>query len=62
MGFDIPPGSVLSAPAAARAYLRERDDPPCKLLLRDSLKADFRGLAESDDDAQAVVIGDIGDA
>ncbi len=61
MGFGIDAQQILSAPVAARNYLRQRGSPRCLLVLRDEVKADFSEFPQSDADAEAVVIGDIGD-
>lgn len=62
MGFDIDPSLVISAPIAARNYLRRLGDPQCMLVLRDAVKADFREFQQTEEHADAVVIGDIGEA
>lgn len=62
MGFDINPGEILSAPEAAKVYLENKGRPVCKLLVNDEVLDDFRDFKQSDTDARAVVIGDIGNA
>lgn len=62
LGFAIDAQAILSAPMAARNYLRQRGSPCCLLVLNETVKADFGEFRESGTDAQAVVIGDIGEA
>jgi HAD superfamily hydrolase (TIGR01458 family) len=62
LGFDIPAEEILTAPVAARQYLRGKPDVVCKFLLNDPVLHDFQEFAVSDINANAVVIGDIGDA
>jgi HAD superfamily hydrolase (TIGR01458 family) len=52
----------LSAPAAAKDYLEKKGRPVCKLVVNDEVLGDFRAFTQSDSDARAVVIGDIGNA
>jgi HAD superfamily hydrolase (TIGR01458 family) len=62
MGFTVAAKEILSAPEAARIYLENKGRPPCKLLVNGEVLGDFRDFAQSDADAQVVVIGDIGNA
>ncbi len=62
LGFDIPAKEIISAPQAALLYLRRQDNPVCRLLLREDVKQDFKEFRQSDDDAEYIVLGDIGDA
>ncbi len=62
LGFDIPGREIISAPQAALRYLQRQENPVCRLLLADDVKKDFAGLAQSDTEAQFIVIGDIGNA
>ncbi len=62
MGLAIEAGEILSAPEAARLYLESKGRPVCKLLLNAEVLGDFRDFQQSDTEAQAVVIGDIGNA
>lgn len=62
MGFAVDAGEILSAPEAARVYLENKGRPVCKLLVNAEVQGDFHGFRQSDIEAQAVVIGDIGNA
>lgn len=62
MGFAVAAKEILSAPEAAKVYLENKGRPVCKLLVNDEVLGDFRGFQQSDTDARAVVIGDIGNA
>ncbi len=62
LGFDIPAEEILAAPIAARRYLRGKPNVVCKFLLNDDVLRDFEEFAVSDTEANAVVIGDIGNA
>ncbi len=62
LGFAVAAGEILSAPEAAKAYLESRGRPVCKLLLNEEVLGDFRDFRQSDKAAQAVVVGDIGNA
>lgn len=61
LGFDIPRAEIISAPQAALLYLRRQPAPVCRLLLADDVRQDFAELAQSDHEADHIVIGDIGD-
>jgi HAD superfamily hydrolase (TIGR01458 family) len=62
MGFAVETKEILSAPEAAKVYLENKGLPVCKLLVNDEVLGDFRDFEQSDTDAQAVIIGDIGNA
>lgn len=61
MGLDVDPESVLTAPRAARALLLARGWTRCHFLLRPTLLEDFEGIEPVAEDADAVVLGDLGD-
>ncbi len=61
LGFAIDRDEIISATRASLIYLEQFDDPICHLLLSDNVKQDFRHLKQSDDIADFVIIGDIGD-
>jgi HAD superfamily hydrolase (TIGR01458 family) len=61
MGLTVAPERLFTAPRAAREDLVRRGLTRCSLLLRDSLREDFDGIAFVDDAPQAVVLGDLGD-
>ncbi len=60
-GLDISPESVLTAPIATRRYLDRQSVGPCFFLTRPALIEDFEGHPQSEDAAEAVVVGDMGD-
>ena len=62
MGFDIDVNEIISAPRAALIYLQQFSDPVCHLLLADDVKRDFEQFRQSDNEADFVIVGDIGDA
>ncbi|MGZ8258523.1 MAG: TIGR01458 family HAD-type hydrolase [Methylotenera sp.] len=62
LGFSISADEIISAPQATLLYLKRQHNPVCRLLLADDVKKDFKGLRQSDTDANYIVIGDIGDA
>ena len=62
LGFTVEREEIISAPQAALLYLRQQHDPVCRLLLADDVKQDFREFRQSDQEADHIVIGDIGDA
>ncbi len=61
LGLDIPADWIFTAPAAARRILLGRGFTRCRLLVRDALLADLHGIQPTDDDPQAVVVGDMGE-
>lgn len=60
LGFTISSEEIISAPQAAIIYLRQFSNPVCHLLLADDVKEDFREFQQSEDHADFVVVGDIG--
>lgn len=62
LGFSIPGQELVSAPQAALLYLRQKQDPVCRLLLSDDVKTDFKEFRQSDTDAEYIIVGDIGDS
>ena len=62
MGLAVEAHQILSAPEAAKVYLENKGRPTCKLLLNEEVLGDFGDFKQSDRDARAVVIGDIGNA
>jgi HAD superfamily hydrolase (TIGR01458 family) len=61
LGFSVTREEIISAPQAARLFLRRQSDPVCRLLLADDIKQDFGEFRQSDTEADYVVVGDIGD-
>ena len=61
MGLTVAPERIFTAPRAAREDLVRRGMARCSLLLRETLREDFTGIAFDDEAPQAVVLGDLGD-
>ena len=61
MGLTVAPERIFTAPRAAREDLVRRGMGRCSLLLRETLREDFAGIAFDDEAPQAVVLGDLGD-
>lgn len=61
MGFPIEPHEILSAPAAACVYLRQRQPRSCYFVVSEAISEEFREFPTSDT-PDVVVIGDIGRA
>lgn len=62
LGFQASLNEIMSAPQATIQYLKQQQNPVCKLLLADDVKKDFAVFDQSEMSANFVVIGDIGDA
>ncbi len=62
MELRIERESILTAPIAAAATLRERGIERAFFLLKNEVLADMEGLEPTETGAQAVVVGDMGDA
>jgi HAD superfamily hydrolase (TIGR01458 family) len=60
LGFSIPANEIISAPQATVLYLKQQGRPVCRLLLSEDVKKDFSEFEVSDDAADYIVIGDIG--
>ena len=61
-GFSVEPGQVLSAPMAALDYLRQKGSPPARLVVSAEVAQDFVDYPQALEEAQAILVGDIGDA
>ena len=59
-GLEIAPESVLTAPLATKRYLDRESIGPCYFLTRPSLIEDFSGHPQREEEAEAVVVGDMG--
>jgi HAD superfamily hydrolase (TIGR01458 family) len=59
-GLDIAPESVLTAPLATKRFLDRESIGPCYFLTRPSLIEDFAGHPQREQEAEAVVVGDMG--
>lgn len=62
MGLGIEEGSIFTAPRVAAAVLRRRGITRACFLLKDAVLADMEGIAATEEGAEAVVVGDMGDA
>jgi phospholysine phosphohistidine inorganic pyrophosphate phosphatase len=60
MGLPVDVEAVFSAPRAARAYLSRTRRTRCFLLARLSLLEDLPGIEVSESEAEAVLLGDLG--
>jgi len=59
-GLEIEAEQVLTAPIATKQYLDRNAIGPCYFLTRPTLIEDFVGHPQNEDDAEAVVVGDMG--
>lgn len=62
LGFAVAKEEIISAPQAAVLFLRQQQNPVCRLLLAEDAKRDFAEFRQSDRDAEYIIVGDIGDA
>ncbi len=62
MGLPAQANEILSAPYAARVYLRQRQPRSCLFVVSDAVLDEFREFAASEIDPEVVVVGDIGRA
>ena len=61
MGIAAEPGEILSAPAAAARWLRDRGVCKAQLLLAQATWGEFEGLEVVDHGPEVVVVGDLGE-
>ena len=61
LGFTFAKKEIFSAPQAARLYLMQLNHPTCYLLLAEDAKQDFSDIKQSFEDANYIIVGDIGD-
>ena len=61
LGFEVDDEELVTPAALAVAHCAERGRRRVALLMNDEVKRDFAALEESDD-AEAVIVGDLGDA
>lgn len=62
LGLPIEQHEIISAPQAALLFLQQQANPTCRLLLADDVKQDFAHLPQSDQHANFIIVGDIGNA
>jgi HAD superfamily hydrolase (TIGR01458 family) len=60
LGFSVAEGELVTPAALALQHCRERGHRSVALLMRDSVKEEFRELEESDE-PDAVIVGDLGE-
>jgi HAD superfamily hydrolase (TIGR01458 family) len=60
MGLKASEDEILTAPVAAAAWLEAQGIRRVHLLVSDSTHADFGGLELTDDEPEAVLVGDLG--
>jgi len=60
MGLEVSPDEVLTAPVAAATWLASEGIDSVQLLVSDSTRSDFAGLTVTDQEPQAVLVGDLG--
>lgn len=61
MGLPVEPAEIFSAPVAAARWLKDEGVRRIHLLVADSTRADFAGFELTEDHADAVLVGDLGD-
>jgi phospholysine phosphohistidine inorganic pyrophosphate phosphatase len=62
LGFDPEPRELVTPATLAVRHCADRGNTRVALLMNDAVKEDFGELEEIDDHAQAVIVGDLGDA
>jgi HAD superfamily hydrolase (TIGR01458 family) len=62
LGFDVPPGDLVTPAALARERCLEQGHERVALVMNEEVKEDFEGLTEADADVGAVIMGDMGEA
>lgn len=60
LGLLIKPYEILSAPAAATAYMHQRQYRSCYCVVSEKIRSEFHAFSVSETSPDAVVIGDIG--
>jgi HAD superfamily hydrolase (TIGR01458 family) len=61
IGVPVEPGELITPAVLAVEHCRAHGYERVALLMADDVKTDFAGLSEADDDADAVVVGDLGE-
>jgi HAD superfamily hydrolase (TIGR01458 family) len=61
LGVPVAPDELVTPAVLAVEHCRARGHERVALLMADDVKADFAGLAEADDRADAVIVGDLGE-
>jgi len=61
LGLPIAREQIVTAPRAALAWLRDRGLPRCRLVVSETLLAEFAEVPRDDETPEVVVLGDPGD-
>jgi HAD superfamily hydrolase (TIGR01458 family) len=61
LGMPVAPGELITPAVLAVEHCRAQGHERVVLLMADDVKADFAGLTEADDRADAVIVGDLGE-
>jgi HAD superfamily hydrolase (TIGR01458 family) len=61
MGFPVTPQEIITAPAAAVRYLKERRARRCHFVLRSEVRKEFSGFETDESNPEFIILGDIGD-
>ncbi|WP_411824078.1 TIGR01458 family HAD-type hydrolase [Leptospira sp. 'Mane'] len=62
LGLVIRENEILTTPKMAATYLKKTGKSKVRLILADQVKEDVLGLEQVEENPEAVIIGDIGDA
>jgi HAD superfamily hydrolase (TIGR01458 family) len=61
LGFELEEDELVTPAALARRLCADRGHRTVALIMNEDVKQDFAGLEESDDEADAVIMGDLGE-
>jgi HAD superfamily hydrolase (TIGR01458 family) len=61
LGFEVGSDELITPAALARRRCEERGHETVALIMNENVKADFEGLREVDQEAGAVIMGDLGE-
>jgi HAD superfamily hydrolase (TIGR01458 family) len=62
LGFDPDPDEVVTPAALARRHCLDAGHGSVALIMNEAVKRDFQGLNEVEEDPDAVIMGDLGEA
>jgi HAD superfamily hydrolase (TIGR01458 family) len=62
LGFEVAPEELVTPAALARRRCRERGHETVALIMNEDVKADFADLREVEEEPDAVIMGDLGEA
>lgn len=62
LGFEVAPEELITPAALARARCADAGHSRVALVMNEQVKEDFEGLTEADEDVDAVIMGDLGEA